>query len=107
MLTNPRFFDFVLDIESENKATVKTKDGVKLPGTSFNVEDQRITGSLKTTEPQDTIGLSTPPPKYDVEFELSYIEDILIGQVRLSPEKSTVRLPGTLNNSFSILNKRR
>jgi len=93
---NPRFFDFVLDIESENKATAKTKDRVKLPITSFNVEDQRITGSLKIAEPQDTIGLSTPPPKYDVEFELSYIEDLLIGQIRISPEKSTARVPGTL-----------
>jgi hypothetical protein len=67
-----------------------------MPITSFEVEGQSITGSFKTARPQDTIGLPTPPPKYDVVFELNYIEDLLIGQIRISPEKSTVRVPRKL-----------
>jgi hypothetical protein len=94
--TTPHVFDLMLDIESETKATAINKDGSKLPVTSFEVEGQRITGSFKTTESQDMIGLSTPPPEYMVKFELNYIEDLLIGQIRISPEKSEVRVPGKL-----------
>ena len=93
--TNPRLFDFVLDIESEKQAKA-INNGMILPITSFEVEGQRIMGSFKATEPQETIGLPEPAPKYEVAFELMYIEDLLVGQIRISPEKSTVRVPGTL-----------
>ncbi|MHA2392908.1 MAG: serine hydrolase domain-containing protein, partial [Promethearchaeota archaeon] len=94
--TNPFLFDFVLDIESEKQATARTINGRKLPITSFVVEGQRIMGSFKAAEPQDTIGLPAPAPKYEVAFELMYIEDLLVGQIRISQEKSTVRVPETL-----------
>ena len=94
--TDPLLFDVVLDIESEQKATAITDDGMKLPLTSFEVECQKITGSFKTFESQDSIGLPTPPPKYDITFELKYIEDLLIGEIRVSPEKSTAKVPGKL-----------
>jgi CubicO group peptidase (beta-lactamase class C family) len=94
--TNPLLFDFVLDIESEKQATAINADGKKIPTTSFKVEDQRIMGTFQTTDPQDVIGLSTTPPKYNVTFELQYIEDVLVGRIELNREKATVRVPGKI-----------
>jgi len=94
--TNPLLFDFILDIESEKQATAISVDGKKMLITIFEVEGHRITGSFKTAEPQDAIGLPTPPPNYNVTFELQYVEDLLIGQIKINPEKATVRLPGKI-----------
>jgi len=94
--TNPLLFDFVLDIESEKQATAINADGKKMSTTSFEVDDQRIIGAFQTTDPQDIIGLSTLPPKYNVTLELQYIEDLLVGQVKLNREKATVRVPGKI-----------
>ncbi len=94
--TNPLLFDFVLDIESDKQATAINTDGGKMPTTSFEVEGQRITGSFQTAEPQDVIGLLTPPLKYNVTFELLYVEDLLIGQIKLNPEKATTQAPGKI-----------
>jgi hypothetical protein len=94
--TNPLLFDFVLDIESEKQATARTKDGRIMPISSFEVEDQRIIGKFSADDIQDTIGLPQPAPKYEITFELMYIQNLLVGQIRISPEKSIVNVPGTL-----------
>jgi len=94
--TNPLLFDFTLDIESDTKATAIGINGKRMPLTSFNIEENKVKGNFQTTLTQDEIGLPSPPPTYEVELELMYIENLLVGQIKMNREKATAQIPGKI-----------
>ena len=90
--TSPRLYNFVLDIESETQATATGIYGEKVPVTDFKVEDYRITGSFKTSPPQD---VGPRLVEFKVEFELLYSGNKMIGLVFFTREGAPTRGAGT------------
>ena len=86
--TVPLFFDMVLDIESETRATASGILYEKVAFTDFKVDEHRITGCLKIKPPQYQ-------REYKVELELLYIGNQMIGQVIVTREGAQARGIGT------------